>query len=183
MSINENRRIKMTKTLLKTSLIELMHTKPLGKITIRELCDNADVNRSTFYLYYSDQISLLEDIEAELLSHVREHLEKLESDYGTLPYLESMLKYIEDNAEMFRTLLCCQDSVRFQTAFVSLTMNSLAKNLQIRCDEPRLSYVYEYLLMGNLSVIKKWIESDFNISTQDMAKLIFQLSDQAISNL
>jgi hypothetical protein len=39
MSINENRRIKMTKTLLKTSLIELMHTKPLGKITIRELCD------------------------------------------------------------------------------------------------------------------------------------------------
>ena len=41
----ENRRVMMTKRLLKESIFELMKNKPLNKITIKELCENADANR------------------------------------------------------------------------------------------------------------------------------------------
>ena len=49
--MKENRRIQMTKKLLKESVFELMEQKPLNKITIKEICENADVNRTTFYKY------------------------------------------------------------------------------------------------------------------------------------
>ena len=68
----ENRRVMMTKRLLKESIFELMKKKPLNKITIKELCENADVNRTTFYKYYGDQYSLVKEAEDELLEKTSE---------------------------------------------------------------------------------------------------------------
>ena len=47
-----DRRVEMTKRLLKKSLIELLKNESIEKISIRNLCQNADVNRSTFYKHY-----------------------------------------------------------------------------------------------------------------------------------
>ena len=55
----ENQRVKLTRQLLQNSLIELMQEKPIAKTTIKEICETADINRSTFYLYYADQYALL----------------------------------------------------------------------------------------------------------------------------
>jgi Transcriptional regulator len=181
MAQKENQRIKLTKRLLKNSLINLMHTKPIGKITIKELCENADINRSTFYLYYTDQYVLLNEIENELLSHSREHLEKIDSNVGSVQYLEALLSYIENNADIFRTLLCRQGSQSFQSAFVETSFHNLKLNLSLNCTESVAGYVYNYLIMGCLSTIKQWIESDFDMSSKDMANLIFLLSDKAVS--
>ena len=50
----ESRRTQMTRRLIRTALIELMGEKTFERITIKELCERADVNRTTFYLHYSD---------------------------------------------------------------------------------------------------------------------------------
>ena len=47
MENKESRRTHMTKMLLKTALIELMQEKPFRQITIKELCERADLNRTT----------------------------------------------------------------------------------------------------------------------------------------
>ena len=50
----DDRRTQYSKRVIKESLLELLQEKPLNKITVKELCDRADVNRSTFYAYYTD---------------------------------------------------------------------------------------------------------------------------------
>ena len=47
-----DRRVRYTKTVLKQSLLELMKDRPIGKITVTEICRLADVNRNTFYAHY-----------------------------------------------------------------------------------------------------------------------------------
>ena len=49
-----DRRTKRTKKLLTDAFITLLSTKNLNEITIKELCDTADINRGTFYLHYQD---------------------------------------------------------------------------------------------------------------------------------
>ncbi|WP_338121478.1 hypothetical protein [Halalkalibacterium halodurans] len=49
MSVKLDRRKKYTRMVLKESLMKLMQEKPLSNITIKEICDLADINRSTFY--------------------------------------------------------------------------------------------------------------------------------------
>ena len=66
--MKESRKTRYTRMALEDSLIELMTKKPISKITIKELCENADINRTTFYSHYSDQYDLLRQIEDDALS-------------------------------------------------------------------------------------------------------------------
>ena len=50
----QDRRIRKTRAVLKSSLLSLMKEKSVKHITVKELCDKADINRGTFYLHYTD---------------------------------------------------------------------------------------------------------------------------------
>ena len=66
----ENRRSKMTKRLIKESLTELLETENLNSISVRMICERADLNRSTFYLHYETLDDLLSEFTEELMSSV-----------------------------------------------------------------------------------------------------------------
>ena len=66
----ENRRVQMTKRLLKEALLELLDEKPLEKISVTDVCRRADVNRSTFYAHYMDTTALLHEMEQEVFSEL-----------------------------------------------------------------------------------------------------------------
>ena len=75
----ENQRVRLSKMLLKNALIKLLKEKPLEKITIYELCAEAQLNRVTFYKYYGSQYDLLTDIENDCFRK----LEEILSDNGS----------------------------------------------------------------------------------------------------
>lgn len=75
-----DRRVKYTLLALRGSLLELMREKDVSRITVKELCERADVNRGTFYAHYASPADLLEQIEQELLEKV---LASLESKLAT----------------------------------------------------------------------------------------------------
>lgn len=58
----EDKRVVKTKKNLKLTLKKLMNEEPFEKITVKEICERAITSRITFYNYYSDKYSLLEDI-------------------------------------------------------------------------------------------------------------------------
>ena len=53
---------------MKDALLELMETKPFEKIKVTDVCAAADVNRSTFYAYYTDTLALLGEIEDDAIA-------------------------------------------------------------------------------------------------------------------
>ena len=67
----EDRRIKKTKRILKETLISMLTKKPLDRITVTELCSQADVSRITFYTHYDDKFSLIDEIVQDLIESAR----------------------------------------------------------------------------------------------------------------
>ena len=69
----ENRRAAYSKRVIKESFIELLDQKPLSKISVKEICEMADVNRCTFYSYFEDalkyQLKSLLDLFCYLLNY------------------------------------------------------------------------------------------------------------------
>ena len=92
MATKNNRRTLITKRILKESLLELMQTKSISKITIKEICDLSDMSRSTFYLHYQDQFELLEDIEKEVLKQTFQNLQALDKESTALESIEIFLR-------------------------------------------------------------------------------------------
>ena len=71
----ESRRTRYTKSVIRQTLLTLMKEKNINKITVKEICEAADVNRGTFYSYYKDAFDLLEKIEDELYQEISEALD------------------------------------------------------------------------------------------------------------
>lgn len=63
----ESRRVKMTKRLLNESFLKYLAEKPLPRITIKEICDDADLNRSTYYAHFTDPYDQLKKLEADII--------------------------------------------------------------------------------------------------------------------
>ncbi len=63
-------RIEKTERGIKNAFIELRSRKPLEKITIRELCELACINKSTFYSHYKDIYDLSDHMEAEVVRSI-----------------------------------------------------------------------------------------------------------------
>lgn len=49
-----DRRIRRTKTNIFNALVHFLLEKDINSITVKELCERADVNKSTFYLHFMD---------------------------------------------------------------------------------------------------------------------------------
>lgn len=61
-----------TKKLLKDTLVKLMAEKYFDKINVKDLTDELDINRGTFYLHFKDKYDLLEQKENEILEEFNE---------------------------------------------------------------------------------------------------------------
>lgn len=68
-------RIEKTKKSIYNAFIELRSKKPLEKLTVKELCETAQINKSTFYTHYKDVYDLSDQIESEIVSSVINNIE------------------------------------------------------------------------------------------------------------
>ena len=58
----QDRRTRYTRQTIKDTFLELLNQKNFTKITVTEICKNAEINRGTFYLHYYDIYDVLSDI-------------------------------------------------------------------------------------------------------------------------
>ena len=80
----QERRYRRTETLILNGLTTLLQQKSIKEITVRELADLVDINRSTFYLHYTDIYDLLEQTEQRLLKQFTDAVdEKILRQSGT----------------------------------------------------------------------------------------------------
>lgn len=181
-----NQRTRLSKILLKNALMDLLSEKgSVTKISVRELCERADLNRSTFYAHYSEPKELLEEVEAELLDATREHLQKIgaENDIGAHRYLLSFLIYIKENDKPFRTLLIDAGDPEFRSKFMQQSIIQFVENLDIAFPKEQEQYIYSYILNGSTGVILQWMRSDYSIDENALVDLLFFINQSALENL
>ena len=70
-----DRRVRKTKAQLREGLARLMQQKSIKEISVKELVDEVDINRSTFYRYFSDKYTLRDEIVDDIVQDFAEHME------------------------------------------------------------------------------------------------------------
>lgn len=68
--MKNDRRVRRTRTAIHSAFLKLIFEKDMNKITIKELCERADINKSTFYLHYQDIYDLEEQFKEEISAKV-----------------------------------------------------------------------------------------------------------------
>ena len=107
MDYKEDIRIQKTRRDLRNAIIELIKEKPIEKISVTEICDVAMVNRMTFYKYYEDKFTLLDDT----VNEIKDELESKLPEYKTITTIDeasvffanvvkNVIDYIEKNKDL-----------------------------------------------------------------------------------
>ena len=103
----ENKRIRLTKMLIRNALLDLMKTTPFEKISVTAVCKEAEINRVTFYAHYQDLKQVLTEIENDVLAQipVPTDIPAIYSEDSYLKMLIDLFTYIQKNAEMLSLLM------------------------------------------------------------------------------
>lgn len=101
-----NQRIAATKRALQDALIEMLKTQNINSISIRELCQAAKVNRTTFYNHYGSQFDVLNEIaETHLQNGYHVVVKEIESGGDFTACLIQTLWYIKNHKEYVKLLI------------------------------------------------------------------------------
>ena len=128
--VKDDRRVKYTKMVLKESFINLLEKKDISQITVKEICEDADINRATFYTHYTDVYDLLKKIENELLENVNVYLSQLyHKEVNETQLTEKIFTYIKENAKLCRLLLSERGDLSFQKKIMILVYDKIINDL------------------------------------------------------
>ncbi|MDZ5712810.1 TetR/AcrR family transcriptional regulator [Jeotgalibacillus haloalkalitolerans] len=180
-------RKKYTRKVLKDSLIQLLGSKPISSVTVKEICAIANINRSTFYTHYQDHFDLLHKIEEEIVEDMRRYLQRYttELDEEALKITEKILDYMIEHKDIIQALLSQNGSSAFEKKVMELTrlymMNNLMNDNGIRQAESK--YLSTFVVSGAIHVIKEWLANDLDQPSQELAVLINSFVNEGLSYL
>ena len=175
--MEESRRTKMTKRLMKDALLELMEDKPITKISVSAICQTADVNRSTFYAYYEEPVQLLRDVENEVFEKMP-HLTDMNNVQKNKAFMKlntKFFEYIRQNVRAFRILLVNSEDTGFQNRLIEKVLEMYVWNDDGK-DENFNRFRYVFVANGAVGMLKEWIRQDFPCDAATFAKLIVEVS-------
>ncbi len=173
MNKKDNRRVVMTKRIIKDVFIEMLEKKSIQKIYVRELCVKADINRSTFYKYYESQYDLLAEIENDLLIEIEEKCKDTDNTKG----LNNILQYISRNKKTYKVVFNANIDPMFPKKLLNLPIiTEIMNNKLVNKNENKYKKIY--ILEGGYHVILKWLNNDCRESPEEITRLVMKYINQ-----
>lgn len=173
----ENRRIQMTKRMLKDALLELLENNSLENISVTDVCHHANINRSTFYTYYEGTWQLMIEIENDVLNNLPV-LQNPVVDYKNEHFvdaLENFFNYVKKEERLFKILIIQRDNSKFNQKLMDIVMSKYPLALK-KSNMLKAKYAYTYCVNGVVGILKEWINNNFPISTREFSKIVIELS-------
>ena len=171
------------------ALISLLDKKDFEYITIKEICDTAGVNRSTFYLHYDNTSDLLKEttryiidkhfayykIDKTRISLQFETCKREDLLFITDEYLVPYLTFIKDNQRLFKVSIKQFNSLSMDEVYGRMfehVFNPILERFNV--PQKERSYVIKFYLTGVFAVIMEWIDKK---CSDDMATVVKVIID------
>lgn len=169
-------RVRYTKMRIRESFLQCLREKPLNKVTVKEICVRAEINRATFYTHYADPFDLMEQIETEALEGLKVLIANRSSEGGILPAVLTGMAgpgtdyavLISPNGDPSFAARCAE---LFRQEFIHTVAGQLSNATEAERDR-----AYHFLMGGCGNLIAAWMEEGMTASPEELAEELGRLS-------
>ncbi len=175
-------RVRYTVHMIQNVFLELLKEKPIAKITVKEICERAEINRSTFYKHYQDVYDLMEKLENEAIEAFEELLDSYAQDKNK-PAIVTLLTSLRENRELLLPLITNSSKDEFMNRLTAVCSEYALSHLTSEknyMSNPKQAAVYAYLAGGTSSIISNWMQSGTQESPQQVAGWIQALNETVL---
>ncbi len=172
---NNDLRIQRTKKILKDTFNEMIVTTDFEKITIKDLCDKAMINRRTFYLHYSS----IEDILEDFISDYTHEYYDLIKDFNPIEEVDELVKsyftYSEEKGMMFERI---NTSPNFE--YIRLRMIQKVEDYALsdnnfhmlkKFDEISQNLIHSFINWSCVGLYREWVKNGRRLPMDEAIKL------------
>ncbi|NLG24115.1 MAG: TetR/AcrR family transcriptional regulator [Clostridiales bacterium] len=183
----DDRRTRYTKRAIRDSFVHLLGQKPLSKITVKEICEMADINRSTFYTHYADPYDLMGVIKGEVMAEINSWVERLLPTFGQ-PSADQVMKlvfeYVLANADLCKVMLGKHGDASLQREIMMLVQTQVLREWSERVDVdgPTMEYLCLFGVYASMAVVRRWLETGLREPPGEMANLVIRLIGQGLAS-
>jgi AcrR family transcriptional regulator len=178
-----DRRIRKTEKALKEGLTRLMAKKSIKDITVKELTEEVDINRGTFYLHYKDVFDMLEQIEADMLNDFTKVMDgfdasKIKGQPQPLPLLIYIFQFLKENATMCAALLSSNGDIAFVNKMKGIARSKCLEHLDVLFHNGKVNnfeYFINFILSGCIGLFETWLKNGLVETPEQMAELSQQI--------
>ena len=174
--MNQNdRRVKRTKKALYDALLKLLNEKSINEITVTELTTLADVNRATFYFYYTDLIDMLQQIQNEAYENFTAVIQKATIHVSTIEgfteYAERVFDFCKENESLVRFIVQNDINNRLYTYIKQLMLTNIPNTKEIFGENNPAKYISNYVITAMIGICIDWMDDGMKIPSRELAEL------------
>ena len=175
-----DRRVIKTRRQLKKGLAALMKEKSVNQMTVKELVEEVDINRSTFYLHFKDIQDLLREIEENMEAQIKRAIEEhpiVSGNENAFYFIEDMFRVLDEEREISKALIGPNGDMgfihRIERIIKENSRGTLEKMFPGKKED--LKYFYAFCLSGCLGLVKVWLNEGEEKSPEEMAQMTFNM--------
>ncbi len=172
-----NQRVAVTKRMVKEGLMRLLKKKSLEKINITELCQEAGINRTTFYRYYELPRDVLTEMQNEFFEETFARFQKP----LTVSDVERLFVCLSEHSELVKLFFQYNSDTdwanmftRVYTNFPGLRKTKAFQNL----DENSARLLSAYLSGGAYFLARQWIMEEIPMPPKEVAAIALNILDK-----
>lgn len=164
-------RVRYTRMRIQEAFFACLEEKPVSKITVKELCDKAEINRATFYTHYADPFDLLEKMQEDALEELRCAIEK--NGNGQTSSLLKVVLGQEGKAKRRYSLLASAHgdacfASRMADLFYASFRPRIAEALPNR-SENEITAAYVFITGGSGRLLSRWFQNGMDAPIEEVA--------------
>lgn len=183
-----DRRVIKTKRAIYMAFAGLLSEREINDITVRDIADRADINRKTFYNYYSGVHAVLDEIENEVVGTLENALRGTdfrEAMSHPQPVFEKLTAIISTDLDFYGHLLSMQTNVSLISKTVKLLKQKTreAMLLQLPAIEDEIDILLDYTFSGMLTVYQQWFNSDRKKSIDEISEILGELCVNGLNGI
>ncbi len=178
MNTKNNRRAQNTDEAIVRAFyaVLLQRKKTVSKVTVREICEEAGINRSTFYAHYRDVFDVLEKVEAQMAKSLTEaFLKKMEAGGHIGECFESLFAFIKEYREFYAIYL----NETHTSGIIGLAREAYMDRLKSLswkglgfASPGELGYHEDFFIAGMSAMIRRWVNTGCKESPREMCEIL-----------
>lgn len=165
---------------------KLYEKKPIEKISVRELCEIAGYNRTTFYNYYIDIYDLLEYAIEDLTQPIKDALEKID-DIKILFEGDAIQKLVlfilKRNNYCIELLIKHRQYDILVEKMKAILFSAIRQKTEGKSLNKNIEYIAAYHFSAVFGILKHWFEADKNLKDDELVEIAYKLSSQGALTL
>ncbi|MRN53063.1 TetR/AcrR family transcriptional regulator [Paenibacillus monticola] len=176
-----DRRIVKSRQAIQTTFLQMLVKEGFDEITVRNITEQANLGRKTFYLHYVDKYDLLDKIVDDHIAQMRK-ISDQKKDLGILEGSILWFSYVEQHKPFFAALFKSKHASAFRSKLLLFTTGEIDNKIH-EGSHPLMdkTIFLKFLATATMGVLEAYVLQEIDSDIEDIAKQVVQLFEKLIN--